>query len=355
MKQTIRSNALLAGVCILCLCALLARAQHPQNTPTYLAFDVPGAGTAPYQGTFATAINTSGAIAGYFIDQAGVDHGFVRFSDGTIRTFDAPGAGAATIPTSINRAGEVTGYYRDANNGYHGFVLAATGAITTFDAAGVGTLGYGINDAGDVTGHYVDQSNASFGFVRHRSGTIDTFGAPGAGATFGLGTFAVSINRSAVAGYYIDANNLNHGFVRASDGSFATFEVPGAATGGLDGTWVSDLSPQGLVIGSFVPAANTLAVQGFVRASDGTVTTFQAKGAAETHPQSINTVGDVTGYWEGKGLFHGFVSRAGTITSFEVPGADSTGTYAYGINDMGLVTGDYIDAKRVAHGFLRTP
>jgi len=67
----------------------------------------------------------------------------VRAANGTITTFDAPGAGlgghAGTNPMSINTAGAIAGTYRDANLVYHGFVRAANGTITTFDAPGAGT------------------------------------------------------------------------------------------------------------------------------------------------------------------------------------------------------------------------
>ena len=47
----------------------------------------------PGQGTRAGNINPSKAIAGRYIDASDVSHGFLRAADGTITTFDAPGAG----------------------------------------------------------------------------------------------------------------------------------------------------------------------------------------------------------------------------------------------------------------------
>jgi hypothetical protein len=53
-------------------------------------------------------------------------HGFVRTPDGTITTFDAPGAGTGlfqgTIPSGINPAGAIVGYYLDASYVFHGFL-----------------------------------------------------------------------------------------------------------------------------------------------------------------------------------------------------------------------------------------
>ena len=56
-------------------------------------FDVQGAGTGFNQGTLLFGINPAGAVTGGYIDASGVAHGFVRAKDGTITTFDAPGAG----------------------------------------------------------------------------------------------------------------------------------------------------------------------------------------------------------------------------------------------------------------------
>jgi len=111
---------------------------------TFTMFDVLGAGSShttqppsssrprpffriPGQGTQAVATNQAGITEGNFIDASFVAHGFIRTPDGTITTFDPPGAGTGagqgTIgPSSINVSGAVTGFYVDASGVYHGFV-----------------------------------------------------------------------------------------------------------------------------------------------------------------------------------------------------------------------------------------
>ena len=162
-------------------------------------------------------------------------HGFVRAANGTITTFDAPGAGTGpgspkgfpgvgTIPVSINTAGDIAGTYTDASGVAHGFVRAANGTITTFDAPGAGpgtgtirgTVGGSINDTGNIAGMYSDASDVFHGLVRAANGTITTFDAPGVGAGMGLlqGTGGFSINSvGAVTGAYTDASAVVHGFV----------------------------------------------------------------------------------------------------------------------------------------------
>ncbi len=87
---------------------------------------------------------------------------------GSITIFDPPGSNA-TFPRSINPGGEITGYYYDAT-GQHGFVRAANGTITTFDAPGAGpngTFPLSINPAGDITRNYVDAKNIAHGLLRN--------------------------------------------------------------------------------------------------------------------------------------------------------------------------------------------
>jgi hypothetical protein len=55
---------------------------------------------------------------------------------------------------------------------------------------------------------------------------------------------------------------------------------------------------------------------------------------------------------------HGFVrATGGTITGFEAPGAGrkvSQGTFALTLNDAGDIVGFLLDAGSVFHGFVRT-
>jgi probable HAF family extracellular repeat protein len=52
---------------------------------------------------------------------------------------------------------------------------------------------------------------------------------------------------------------------------------------------------------------------------------------------------------------HGFVrSTDGTVTTIDPPG-DVDGTYAESINTKGTIVGFYYDSNHAAHGFLWTP
>ena len=111
----------------------------------------------------------------------------------------------------------------------------------------------------------------------------------------------------------------------------------------------TSINPAGAITGSF-------GAHGFLRAPDGTFTTFDPPGSTETMPASINPAGVITGFWTHTGHFgvpRGFVrSSDGIITVFDVPGAiERTPT---SINPAGIITGGYAGAS-VGGGFLRIP
>jgi hypothetical protein len=294
---------------------------------TFSTFEAPGAGTHAGQGTLATSINSTGAVAGYYLDSSKATHGFVRAANGSITSFDPPGA-ANTEALSINSAGAITGYFTDSSGVHHGFVRAANGAITTLNeptantGTGYGTVTYAINDpCGAITGFFVSSLFGAYsGLVRYPDGTFGQFDAPNAGNGPGEGTFAVSINSApcpTIAGFYLDFSNVSHGFVRAPDGTFATFEVQGAGTGSQQGTQPRGINSANTVTGSFIDFIG--ANHGFVRAVNGAIT---------------------------------------SITTFDAPGAGtgaSQGTQVRGINAGGVITGYYVDSSNVNHGFIRTP
>lgn len=107
------------------------------------------------------------------------------------------------------------------------------------------------------------------------------------------------------------------------------------------------------------------AYHGFVRAADGTFTPFDVTGAPTairhrgTVPLSSNAGGDITGFFVDAGAVrHGFVriAASGTISTFDAPGAGTAsteGTVPIHIGTAGDITGFYKDAGGLFHGFIR--
>src|SRR5262249_16916646 len=181
--------------------------------------DIPGAGTGPGQGTFAGNIIPGNVIAGRYVDASDVAHGFLRAPDGTFATFDAPNAGTGPGQGTfvftgdlLNPAGAIAAYSVDAGDVSHGVLRAPDGTITTFDAPGAGTGAFqgtqptGINQAGTIEGTYIDPSDVNHGFLRASDGTITTFDIPDAGTGPLQGTITESINApGAITGFSVDA------------------------------------------------------------------------------------------------------------------------------------------------------
>jgi hypothetical protein len=221
----------------------------------FVTFDAPGAGipaSPPCSplliantGTQGASINPEGAVAGQYVDTSGVFHGFLRSPEGTITTFDGPGAGTGlgqgtfvTFGDGINPEGAIAGGYADVNCGFHGLIRVPDGTFTTFDPPGsVFTDNAGINAEGTVMGFYLDASFAFHGYVRAPKGTLHLVDVSGAGTGPFQGTEPFNINaRGDVTGAYVDGNGVNHGFLRLRGGTITTFDAPGAGTGGGQGT-----------------------------------------------------------------------------------------------------------------------
>jgi hypothetical protein len=364
--------------------------------PRIITIDAPGAGTGKYQGTGCFAysdcsvlINDRGDITGYFLDENNVFHGFLRSREGKFTVFEAPGADTkagdqnGTFPNAINEAGAITGEYIDARNGGHGFLRSPEGRFTTFDVPGGSpgtTNAIALNRHGDIVGYYLSAKSGVFqGYVRHPDGTFETWSGPGAceapsGANncYATGAFAVNDEGTVAGGYEDSTSNLvNHGLLRSREGTFTSFEAPGAGTGLYQGTGSpgssTPLNQFGVTAGLYIDEASV--VHGFLRAPWGEITTYDVPGAG---PEGIgcysdcalglNNRGDITGsYLDANNVYHGFVrDRRGKVTTFDAPGADQTagsynGTFPVSINDEGKITGYYVDVNNVNHGFLLLP
>jgi len=133
--------------------------------------------------TGCSALNNSDAAVGYDLDSAGLRHGWLRNSSGTITLIDEPGA--ATVPGSlpcggagglgsvggtntvgINALGTISGNYWDTSYNQHGFFRTPAGKYYPVNVPGAyQTAGSGMNDHGVMVGHYLDSSCNSYGYI----------------------------------------------------------------------------------------------------------------------------------------------------------------------------------------------
>lgn len=168
----------------------------------------------------------------------------------------------------------------------------------------------------------------------------------------GVETIPVAIDdKGVIAGYYVDSNDAEHGFLRESNGTITSFD----AADGVD-TQVAAMNGKGAVTGYYVKIGEY--GHGFLRTLDGTIASFDASPhGINTSPAGMNGKGAIVGYWylnESPFGYRGFLRSAdGKLTTFEV--AKAADTYAIAINNDGFIAGDYIDAMGAPHGFLRSP
>lgn len=204
--------------------------------------------------------------------------------------------------------------------------------------------------------------------VQANAQQIIPFNAPNSGTGAYQGTIPTGINLlGTITGSVTDNGNGTHGFVRTPDGHFTDFDAPGANSV-VGCTCPDGINDLGVVAGYYIDGYSV--GHGFLRAPNGTIPTFDAPGACSsdvmacsgggTYPVSINNLGLVTGYYiDATNLGHGFLRTPdGQFTSFEALGAGTEagqGTYPGNINNLGVIAGTITDASFVSHGFVRTP
>jgi hypothetical protein len=276
-------------------------AQESQLTVRVLAtIDYPGSGNS----TTVQGINDLGDVTGYFEDSSGAIRSFIRYADGT---FSAPivepnDVGNITIAKDINNLGEICGYYfgSDMYFPYRGFILSET----TFTEYGPGGSDYyitGINDADDfcVT---LDFSYLIEGLMVFADGRMVYFQVGNSAAPNALN------DNTGIVGNYDDLQGGVHGFLRSPGyfdirGILSEVDYPGAYQ-----TFLLGVNNGGRVIVG----------------------------------KHVDSVGGVT---------HGLIlQRPNTWTSFDYPGAVETSLN--GINNNKIVSGDYVDASGIHHGFI---
>jgi uncharacterized membrane protein len=177
----------------------------------------------------ATKNNDRGDVVGFFIDDAGLNHGFL-LSRGAFTTLDFPGTNF-TRAWGINQRGVVVGEWAifDALGNevaYGGFVWKdnAFTDVKIFPGAGIGGV-LSINEYGDLVGGWWSDptSSVQHGFV-YSAGHFTSFDVPGA-----IATQPNDINEHGqIVGLYMDADGMDHGFLKERE-SITVIDFPGAA------------------------------------------------------------------------------------------------------------------------------
>lgn len=194
------------------------------------------------------AIDSHGDTAGFYQDQIGMTHGFVK-SGGTFVTIDLPGTTFDEI-LGLNKHGQSTGFFQDAAGLDDSYIRDAQSffLVTPIN----NSQATDINDQGLVVGFTQPPSTGtSSGFILHGT-TVTLLNYPGAVFTEALGVN----NNGQVVGFYHDGVGNSHGFIYRN-GTYRTVDVPGAVS-----TTISGINDSGAIVGSFLDQAGN--TDGFV-------------------------------------------------------------------------------------------
>lgn len=183
--------------------SLTALSSNAQTT----IFSVPGAGTGDGQGTFPVSINSSGLVAGYYLDSSSMAHGFT-YKSGVITTFEAFGNAAFTYVSGMNESGTIVGWFQGhsslSTGSLFGFVRSSSGAYTVIQGAignqdnQISTYPTAINSSGEVAGYIQNTGSIPVEAFTYNPATqaYTVIDVPKALAFTGMTEHAVAMNDS---------------------------------------------------------------------------------------------------------------------------------------------------------------
>ena len=178
-------------------------------------------------------INSSGVAAGWCTNTSGVEIGFT-FAKGKFTDITIPGATLVNA-NGINDTGAVVGTYIDSSGIQHGFLLDG-GTLTTLDPPGTVSLNtaWGINNAGVITVFGANSSGTYLSFTTADKGaTYTPFHAPGEGS---IGTAIHQINNNGdIVATYFDSSSNRHGVLYHASNYYSFDDPNGVGSTRADG------------------------------------------------------------------------------------------------------------------------
>jgi len=142
----------------------------------------------------------------------------------------------------------------------------------------------------------------------------------------------------------LGAMSLGTGMAAATE--YTTFDIPNSY-----GMWPVAINAEGIIAGTWEDNS-AYAQHGFLRAPDGSITSFDPAGSVDTEVRGMSRTGAVVGrYQDGAFGVHGFIRKpSGKIVELlnhGIVAADS-------INSDGDVCGVLGDDQHIGHPFVRT-
>lgn len=246
---------------------------------------------------------------------------------------------------AINDKGAIAGDYVDSAGVQHGMVLAGK-KLTSYDykkCTGGGIAAFGINAAGNSAGWCINSSGVPIGFTRSAAGKFADINFPK-----GTGTEATGINtKGDVAGSYFDSAGLEHAFYKLSGGKY---------------TQVPDVKGAASVVGWAINNSQVITLEvtdsssGLLNSYTYSVKTKKTKKinvpkATQSIVHTNNDKGDIVyTIFDSANAGHGVLFHKGTYTQFDDPKANNS-TRGDGLNDTLVIVGRYTPSSGGNFGF----
>jgi hypothetical protein len=200
----------------------------------------------------------------------------------------------------------------------------------------------GINVQGEIAGYHNVNDNKGFTYdlPKHKF-TNENF--PGSVATQVIGIDGLR----GTCGFYVDQAGVTHGFLD-DDNNFKSVDFPGTPFNQLLGR--NDLAQ---AAGYYSKTANGTGpfVPYIYDINGGVFEVIRIPGSVSAQATNINFLQQVTGFFiDAHGVNHGWWLNAGTLLQLDFPG--STFTQATAENNKGKVVGTYQDSAGAFHGFV---
>jgi uncharacterized membrane protein len=259
--------------------SVLAEAQTATCT-NWTFFKLP----SPWVGTEPGGINRWGTVVGQTSDPSGIPHGFIRYSNGAIKAYNAPIGFAASF-TRRNALGITVGWTVGTQR-YYGLVLDPSVNVSgVYGYPGASNTRFtGINYWGTIVG-LQGPFGSPDGF-KLKNGIFTLIQYPGAATT----TASSISDKGVIVGWYANAQSggglrTSHGFTLAN-GAYKTLDNPAGSD-----TFLNDINGGGVIVGNYQYQGNSY---GFIYINS-TFKNITAPNALRTTVAGINGYGYITG------------------------------------------------------------
>jgi probable HAF family extracellular repeat protein len=312
-------------------------------TPTYTVTDLATTGPESY----ATDIDDSGLIVGYYRTTSGAIHAF-SYRDGVMSDLGTLG-GVHSRAYSIAVNGDIAGEAQDESGNYQAVVYRSGSIIRLGSLGGSTNVANDVNGSGEVVGNAAITANAATRAFLYRAGTMTMIPATLGGTT----STATAINESGeIVGSATTSGVLGRHAYRYSNGIMTDLGTLGGTT-----SEAKDVDNAGQVVGHSWLAGDT--VQHPFLHTGGRMVDIVGLGGTRGAATRINQYGEIVGWSRvaGGAAQYAFLWRNGVITDLNsaIP-ADSGWTLvsASGIDSAGQIVG--VGVKNgLTRAFLLTP